>query len=100
MFVVSPNRSCLKVHLESIDAKFCTFLATFILHCIAFNNDLNIKKEVYDVHSVMSPNSPASIHKGADVNREQDEQTQATAGESSLSTPYNSESTLKPSSQL
>lgn len=44
MFVVSANRSCLEVHLESIDAKFCTFLATFILHCIAFNNDLNIKK--------------------------------------------------------
>lgn len=44
--------------------------------------------------------SPASIHKGATVNREQDERPRATAGESSISTPYNSESPLKPSSQL
>lgn len=47
-----------------------------------------------------SPYSPASIHKGADVNRGQDERPQASAGVSPLSAPYNSESALKPSSQL
>ncbi|XP_029685987.1 SH2 domain containing 3Cb isoform X1 [Takifugu rubripes] len=37
----------------------------------------------------MCHRSPASIHKGADLNRDKDETPQAAAGESFLSTPYN-----------